>query len=331
MSIKEFILDKKMYFIAHIASLILLQILLATMGINRSGIIFVMIFMIFCHVLYLTHEYFRRFRFYKNINDQLEGLDRKYLISEFIERPNFYEGETLENIVSDACKSMNDEINVYKSQWTDYRDYIESWVHEVKTPLSASYLMLENKQANLEENLYLELERIEGYVEQALYYARSNHVEKDYIIKPYPLDELVKDAVRKHRKLLIEAKCDLKIDLQSTIYTDGKWLTFVLSQIIINAIKYSNMSMKLSFTEKVNKDFITLNICDNGIGIKKDEIDDVFVKGFVGSNGRHENKSTGIGLYLCKKLCHKLGLAISIKSDQGTCVSIHFPVSTTIG
>jgi len=331
MKVKRFILDKKIYFISHITSLILLQVLLSTLGLNKAGVVFVMIFMVLCHVLYLFHEFFRRFSFYKGIEEQLDGLEKKYLISEFIQRPNFYEGEVLDNIVTDATKSMNDEIGDYKKRWSDYRDFIESWVHEVKTPLAASYLMLENQQEYVDESLYIELQKIEGYVEQALFYARSNHVEKDYIIKPYKLDELVKDVIRKHRKFLIEKKCVLKVELDSTVYTDGKWIVFVLSQIIINSIKYSEEPMKLTFSEHKDKLFTTLKIKDNGIGIPEDEIASVFNKGFVGRNGRLENKSTGIGLYLAKKLCDKLGLGISIESEKGTCVSIHFPVSESIG
>lgn len=333
MRIRDFILDKKVYFIAHTGSLFLLMLLLSTIGINRSGQIFVLIFMVLGHFLYLTYDFFRRFRFYKEISDHLLGLDKKYLISEFIKTPNFYEGELLEHIVSESSKAMNDEISKYRHEWKAYREYIETWVHEIKTPISASYLFLENNPSGQTDVLYNEINRIESYVEQALYYARSNHVEKDYIIKAFDLEALVKDTVRKYSKFLISKKCELAFDVSDVVvYTDKKWLEFILSQIIMNSVKYCKTPMKLSFVVKKEKHAYILGIHDNGPGITATDLKHVFKKGYVGITGRRESKSTGIGLYLCEKLCSKMGLSIHIQSEEnhGTSVYITFPNSELI-
>lgn len=331
MRLRDFILDKKMYFIAHTGSLCLLMLLLSTIGINRSGQIFVLIFMVLGHFLYLAYDYFRRFMFYKQISEHLTGLDKKYLISEFIETPNFYEGELLERIVSESSKAMNDEIAKYRQEWKEYREYIETWVHEIKTPISASYLFLENNHTEDTNVLHNEIRKVEGYVEQALYYARSNHVEKDYIIKAFDLEELIKSTVRKYSKFLISKKCELKFDISDiTVYTDKKWLEFILSQIIMNSIKYCTKPMKLSFEVKQENHAVVLGIHDNGPGISQADLKHVFKKGYVGITGRRESKSTGIGLYLCDKLCTKMGLNIQIQSDEGTSVYIAFPNSELI-
>lgn len=333
MKFKNFILDKKIYFIAHSGSLFLLMLLLSTLGINKSGQIFVLIFMLLGHGTYLLYDYFRRFRFYKDIEEHLKALDRKYLISEFIKTPNFNEGELLEEIVSESTKAMNDEIAKYKNEWQTYREYIETWVHEVKTPISASYLFLENNDYEDGGVLYDEIKKVEDYVEQALFYARSNHVEKDFIVKAFSLDMLIKDSVKKYSRFLIKKKCELSINIDDVVvYTDQKWLAFVLSQIIMNSIKYSNEPMKLIFSVEKKSNGTILCIEDRGIGISELDLKHVFQKGFVGTTGRLTSQSTGIGLYLCKKLCTKMGLSIELtsKEEVGTQVYIQFPSALII-
>ena len=191
-------------------------------------------------------------------------------------------------------------------------------------------MIIENNKNDVTKSINEELDKVENYTEQALYYARSNAVEKDYIITKANLKDIVNNAILKNKAMLLNQKISLDLDnLDQEVYTDGKWATFIINQIIQNSIKYSkDNDKKISIHAKAMSDKVILYIKDNGIGIKKGEITRVFEKGFTGENGRIiGKKSTGIGLYLCKKLCDRLGLAIELNSekDKGTEVRIVFP------
>ena len=191
-------------------------------------------------------------------------------------------------------------------------------------------MIIENNKNDVTKSIDEELDKVENYTEQALYYARSNAVEKDYIIIKANLKDIVNNAILKNKSMLLNQKISLDLEnLNQEVYTDGKWATFIINQIIQNSIKYSkDNDKKLSIYSKAMSDKVILYIKDNGIGIKKGEITRVFEKGFTGENGRiTSKKSTGIGLYLCKKLCDKLGLAIELNSEKnkGTEVRIVFP------
>ena len=228
-----------------------------------------------------------------------------------------------------------ENVNQYKHLQEDYKEYIELWIHEIKLPIAASKMVIENNRNKVTSSIEEELEKIENYIEQALFYARSNNVEKDYIIAKANLKEIVNTTILKNKNLLITSKINLELhDLEKEVYTDSKWTIFILNQIIQNAIKYAKKEdRKIEIYAQEKKDKVILYIKDNGIGIKKGEITRVFEKGFTGENGRIiEKKSTGIGLYLCKKLCDKLRLAIELNSqkDRGTEVRIVFPKNSYI-
>ena len=192
-------------------------------------------------------------------------------------------------------------------------------------------MIVENNKNETTKSIDEELQKIENYVEQALYYARSNTVEKDYYIKECILKDIVNEVIHKNKTVLIGKKITLNIhDLEIRVNTDSKWIIFILNQIIQNSIKYrkENKQTEIQIYAIEKKENVILYIKDNGIGIKKGELTRVFEKGFTGTNGRILNKkSTGIGLYLCKKLCDKLGIAIELNSieNEGTEVKIVFP------
>ena len=192
-------------------------------------------------------------------------------------------------------------------------------------------MIIENNKNEVTKSIEQELEKIENYIEQALFYARSNTVEKDYYIKKTSLEEMVKDSIKKNKNILIPEKITLTLhDLDFEVNTDSKWIEFILNQILQNSVKYKKQDHNLSLEiyAQQGKQNIILGIKDNGIGIKKGEIARVFEKGFTGTNGRKiGKKSTGIGLYLCKKLCDKLGLGIELNSieEEGTEVKLVFP------
>ena len=193
-------------------------------------------------------------------------------------------------------------------------------------------MIIENNKNEVTKSINEELEKIENYIEQALFYARSNTVEKDYYIKKSSLKEIVNDSVKKNKNILIQEKIALHIyDIDLEVNTDSKWVIFILNQIIQNSVKYKKQdcNLELEIHAKQQRQNTILYIKDNGIGIKQAEITRVFEKGFTGTNGRLVGKkSTGIGLYLCKKLCNKLGIGIELnsKENEETEVKLVFPM-----
>lgn len=228
---------------------------------------------------------------------------------------------------------MIEHVNKYKFLQEEYKEYIELWIHEIKTPIAAGKLIAQNNKNEVTKSIDEELDKIEYYVEQALYYARSNTVEKDYCITKCNLQDIVNTVIKKNKDTLINNKIKINIeDTNEIVYTDSKWIAFILNQIITNCIKYSKQeNAEININVETKKARVILEIKDNGIGIKKGEITKVFDKGFTGSNGRKDGKkSTGIGLYLCKKLCGKLGIGIELNSEEsvGTDVKLVFPKNT---
>ena len=299
--------------------------------------IFVRLYIAICPVIIIgidiVVEYRKKSNFYNELKNNLEKLDNKYLISEIINTPDFIEGKILKNTIQETGKSMLENVNSYKQLQEDYKEYIELWIHEIKIPIATSKLIIENNKNEITKSIDEELDEIENYTEQALFYARSNTVNKDYVVTKSNLKEIVNEAILKSKRALLSNKISIELnDLEKEVFTDSKWATFIINQIIQNSIKYSKKEdKKIQLYAKSNNENIILYIKDNGIGIKKGEITRVFEKGFTGENGRTINKkSTGIGLYLCKKLCDKLGLGIELNSEKdiGTEVRIIFPKSS---
>ena len=330
MKFKDFIKDKILLIISVILALISIEILLLVYNIGIIPKIYVAIIIILVVFISIMVEFKSKQYYYKQLKNNIDDLKQKYLISEIIKDANFIEGKILKETLQEAGKSMLENVNKYKAIQEDYKEYIELWIHEVKIPIAASKMIIENNKNTITKSIDEELDKVENYIEQALYYARSNAVEKDYIITKNNLKEIVNSAILKNKTTLINQKVILEIkDLEKEVYTDSKWATFILNQIIQNAIKYSKESnKKIEIYSKSKNDKIILYIEDNGIGIRKGEITKVFERGFTGENGRKiGKKSTGIGLYLCKKLCDKLGLGIELNSekDKGTQVRVIFP------
>nr|WP_246582680.1 sensor histidine kinase [Clostridium mobile] len=282
-------------------------------------------------VLPLTFEYINKKGFYQNLILIFNSLDRKNLIAEMIIPPTFKEGIILYDIIKGSNKAMLEEINKYKFIQEEYREYMELWVHEIKTPIASSKLIAQNNKSKAMDSVCEDLEKIEAFVEQVLFYSRSNTVEKDYLIKEVNLEKLCFNVLKKSSKIFIHNKVGVEVEnLDMTVFTDAKWFSFILNQILINSVKYSNKSnARIKVSAEKMENSIMLSIEDNGIGIEKSQLSRIFDKGFTGTNGRKNERSTGMGLYICKKLCGKLGLSIKAYSEygEGTTISIIFPKS----
>ncbi len=330
MKFKDFIKDKKIEIILMLFSTMSIEIILLAYQIQLIVRVYVVASIILSLLISMLIEYYSKKSYYNNLLEKLDELDQKYLLSEVISKANFQDGNLFKEILEETGKSMLENVNKYKYAQEDYKEYIELWIHEIKTPISASKLIIENNKNEITKNIEEELDKIENYTEQALYYARSNTVEKDYIITKTNLKDIVNMSIIKNKTTILNNKFELIIhDLEKQVYTDSKWVVFILNQVIQNSIKYSkNENQSIEIYAEEQKEKVTLYIKDNGLGIKKSELSRVFEKGFTGENGRIiGKKSTGIGLYLCKKLCNKLQLAININAEQnvGTEVTIVFP------
>ncbi|WP_455792569.1 sensor histidine kinase [Clostridium butyricum] len=278
---------------------------------------------------YMVLNYIKWSRYINDIRRVLEELDKKYLLPEVIDEPNFLLGEKINDVLRELSKNMHENVKHYRTEQEEYREYIEMWIHEIKTPIASSRLVIENNYNDVTRKIDYQIDRIDNFIEQVLYYTRSDEVSKDYIIKELELDSIVKKVVKKNYRDFISKKIKLEIEeIKETIYSDSKWVEFIVNQILVNSVKYTKEKegiIKISANSQGNS--VVLIIEDNGVGIIERDLDRIFEKGFTGENGRRFGKSTGIGLYLCKRLCDKLGLGLKLESklNKGTKVRIIFP------
>lgn len=338
MTLKSYIKERIGFLFIHsIAFILIVSILLLVAQEDRSIIILCLFLGIAWYVPligYMTMEFMKYKRYYHQLIKVFEQLTPKYLLPEVIESPGFEEGRLFFEVLQDVSKEMHEEVNKYKLQQQDYKDYIESWIHEIKTPIAAAQLLISNNEGPITYKIQDEVKRIEEYVEQVLYYARSNDTSKDYLIKAFDLRRLVVECIKEQSRLLIQKKIIPQIeDFNEIVYSDVKWVGFICNQILYNSIQYSKSTggtVHISATR--NKNNVILKIQDTGIGIEEKDIGRVFDKGFTGENGRRFNKATGMGLYLCKKLCDKLeiGIRLESKMDVGTTVYLIFPIGDTM-
>ncbi len=333
MRFKEYLKDKIIYISLLVFAVITIEILLIPYNILVYIKIYIAIVIIAAFLIGFLAEYYSKKNYYDTVKSRIKELQEEYLIMEVLPKADFTEATILEDVIRDIGKSMLENVNKYKYLQEDYKDFIELWIHEIKIPIATSKMIVENNKNEITTSINEELDKIDNYTEQALFYARSNTVEKDYIVRKIQLKEIVNASVLKNKSQLIQNKISIEIKgLEEIVYTDSKWCIFIINQIIQNSIKYAkNGDRQIEIYGEEKKENIILHIKDNGIGIKDSEITRVFEKGFTGENGRITGKkSTGIGLYLCKKLCDKLGIGIEVSSEKniGTEVRLIFPVGS---
>ena len=219
-------------------------------------------------------------------------------------------------------KNLTDEISdiEYKSsmKYRDMIDYYTVWAHQIKTPIASMHITLQSEDTPLSRRLSSELFRIEQYVEMVLAFLRLDSTSTDYVFKEHDLDEIVRESIKRFSTEFIERKIKLEYSLSDKkIITDEKWLSFVIEQLLSNALKYTREgSIKIYMSKQY------LCIEDTGIGIAPEDLPRIFEKGYTGGNGRLNSKASGLGLYLCKRICDNLGIGITARSeiDKGTII-----------
>ncbi|MBS5858373.1 MAG: sensor histidine kinase [Clostridia bacterium] len=328
MKLKDYIKDNIINITIYLVTLIILFLFFRILKLSTEAFICTYIILFLCGILLFFYNYNRKRKFYNELTKQLENLDKKYIITELIEKPNFLEGQIFYNSLYEINKTMNEEIKKYKLSLEEFKEYIEMWVHEVKLPLS-SILLMTYKKDDISKVIE-PTKRIENFVEQVLYYARSENAEKDYIIKECDLKEIISKVIKKNKEIFILEKIEIKLERldNKKVLSDSKWLEFIINQIISNSLKYVDKEKSIiTISTSENEKNIILKIQDNGIGIPKSDIKKVFDKSFTGENGRKIQTSTGMGLYIAKQLCEKLGHKIEIESEQNKYTSVFITFS----
>ena len=320
------------FLLTNLVCMIALTVFLFVCGNSLSAVLLILIAWIVIVSVGLGFTYWKRKRQMQRLLDMTEQLSERYLISEVMELPEQAEDQVYYRILKMAGKSMLEQISEVKRERLEYKEYIEQWIHEIKTPITAMKLLCENHRTDWTKELLLELEKTNRFTEQALYYARSEHTEKDYSVREMALSNVVHQAIADNKYLLLQNGVHLKVEeMQDTVYSDEKWVRFILNQLIANAVKYRSEQPVLHFSASRQQDQVILVVEDNGIGISSADLPRIFEKGFTGQNGRIVQQSTGIGLYLCKRLCEKLGIGITAdSSEHGTVISLSFHINCLI-
>ena len=320
------------FLLTNLVCMIALTVFLFVIGNSLSAVLLILFAWFVIVSVGLGFTYWKRKRQMQRLLDMTGQLSERYLISEVMELPERAEDQVYYRILKMAGKSMLEQISEVKRERLEYREYIEQWIHEIKTPITAMKLLCENHRTDWTKELLLELEKTTRFTEQALYYARSEHTEKDYSVREMALSNVVHQAIADNKYLLLQNGIHLEVEeMQDTVYSDEKWVRFILNQLIANAVKYRSEQPILHFSASRQQDQVVLVVEDNGIGIPSADLPRIFEKGFTGQNGRTVQQSTGIGLYLCKRLCEKLGIGIiADSSDHGTAISLSFHINCLI-
>jgi len=265
------------------------------------------------------------------MKEMMEQIDQHYLLGELMPDSVHLEDQIYRELIRKSNKSVIERIRAIEDEKKEYREYIESWVHEIKAPITGIDLMCENHKETLTRRIALENRKIENYVDMALYYARSDEVYQDYMIRETDLGQTAAEILQRNKRYLIQKGIQAEVNCPDIAYTDGKWIGFILNQLLLNSAKYSKeQGAHIRIFTEHTENGVRLTVKDNGIGIKPEEIERIFEKGFTGSNGRKTERSTGMGLYLCSKLCRKLGISIMAESEEGkgTSMILTFPISS---
>lgn len=300
MTFSKFLEEKIRSIIFYLLFLFILFILLFLLNISLNLVILLEVILVIIFIVYLLIDYYRLKKKQLKIISLVDELDEKYLVLNVLKKPKELGNQGFYYALQKSSKAMNDKINDVLKERQDYQEYIESFTHEIKTPIAAISLYCDN----------------------------TNNYEIKEQLKKIKIEDLIHPVILDYRYYFLKNKVSLNIhDVKNIVYTDEKWLNFIISQIIQNSLKYFDKEEKQIEIYSENKENnVILYIKDNGMGISSSDLPRVFNKGFTGSN-RNKEYATGIGLYLCKKLCDRMNLKIEItsKEKESTTVSIVFP------
>lgn len=328
MTWKQYLVDKSIFIVSQLL-LYCGVILLLTIWSLPPIFAFLIALLCFSPLsMYFVYDYWRTAKFYRETTQILVQLDQAYLLPVIMKQPHFLTGKISYEWLKMSNRAMHEQVKLREQENNAYQEYVTTWVHEVKTPLAAANLLAQHVPDDTRLEMKQQLQAVEHYVEQALYYVKSTQANQDYHVRNFMIEPVIRQAIQT-QSFALRAK-NLQIVLkekQTPVTSDPKWVQFILQQIIQNACQYSEQANQIIIRVKQEQAGVSVEIIDHGCGIAEHELQHICKKGYTGSNGREFAPSTGIGLYLCQRLVDKLHLQLTITSDQqnGTTVGLWFP------
>ena len=306
--------------IAYTVFLLIFFVVYALYRLNLEAYLYAALLSLVALAAVVVYDFLKYYKKHALLRDALNNIS---VTLERLPEPGHLIERDYQDLLDTLYSDRKELVSQADSRHSEMVDYYTLWAHQIKTPISAMRLLLQSGVgAPFVPELEQELFKIEQYVEMVLQYLRLESMSSDLTLAEYPLEDLIRQAVKKYSVVFIHKKIALKLEKFSCrVLTDEKWLTFVIEQILSNAVKYARGGEISIYTEDK-----TLVIADDGIGIAEEDLPRIFEKGFTGYNGRANKKSTGIGLYLCKTIIDRLHHTIWIESkpEKGTKVYLNF-------
>lgn len=331
----SFAKDNRAPIAVYIAGIAAVYAMLTAFGIALSGCCLISGFLLLLGGILFCWNFNRKKTYWREMRTVAEQLEHVRHLTAFAHKPTFLEARISYDALEALALKSGGELAEVKESAEAYRKYVETWIHEVKTPIAASKLILARMKGPEATALRQELETIEANVEQALYCARSETVAQDYAIRRARLAEIIREACKKRQNMLISSGTMPVINIPDDleILTDASWLTFILGQLLSNAAQYGATRITFSAQEHDTQTAdgrTVLLVEDNGKGISAADVGNVFKRGYIGENGRARGSATGMGLYLCASLCKSLGIHLGISSQDTppsyTKITLAFPL-----
>ncbi|NFD30012.1 HAMP domain-containing histidine kinase [Clostridium botulinum] len=323
---KLFIKDNKGYIVVYSISIFITLGYLALSGFVQIGeYLYIVLFNTFILGCFLFFRYYKNKEVYRFLDEGLNNLDES-----FLDLGNSVLGEGISNILKKEHNLYEAEIIKHNKAYNDHLTFINQWVHQMKTPLSVIQLQMQEYEGEEPfDSMKVEISKLNRGLNMAMYFARLDSFQKDFIVEKFSLYNLVMSKVNEEKQIFIKNRILPKVEIDDSIevYSDVKWMKFVLEQLIVNGVKYSkDKGKELIIRAYDEENAVKLSVIDKGVGIPKKDIKRVFDPFFTGENGRNFGESTGMGLYIVKRICDSLehNVFIESKVSEGTTVSIIF-------
>ncbi|HBJ2611247.1 membrane protein [Clostridium botulinum] len=323
---KLFIKDNKGYIVVYSISIFITLGYLALSGFVQIGeCLYILLFNTFILVCFLFFRYYKNKDVYRFLDEGLNNLDES-----FLDLGNSVLGEGISNILKKEHNLYEAETIKHNKAYNDHLTFINQWVHQMKTPLSVIQLQMQEYEGEEPfDSMKVEISKLNRGLNMAMYFARLDSFQKDFIVEKFSLYNLVMSKVNEEKQIFIKNRILPKVEIDDSIevYSDVKWMKFVLEQLIVNGVKYSkDKGKELIIRAYDEENAAKLSVIDKGVGIPKKDIKRVFDPFFTGENGRNFGESTGMGLHIVKRICDSLGHNVFIESkvSEGTTVSIIF-------
>ena len=333
MTLREFLSNRLKRIALQVIGVGLATLFLFATGTQPGVLVILLIVLLLAFLTVNMFDFFQQRARLLELKSILDGLDRKYLFTECVPQPKGLFERRLFDLTRLAGRDMTGAVSDAQASQREYREYVERWVHEIKAPITAARLICRELDGDTRRKLTAELSQIEAHVERALFYARAENPEQDCLFRQIELEKIAAQAIENHRSLLIQNGIRVELEnMNCAVYTDEKWAVFILGQLLQNAARYRGPEPAVILSAKPLGRQTQLIVHDNGIGIPAHELPRVFERGFTGSNGRIRGGSTGMGLYLCRKLAVflELGLDITSTEGNGTVVTLTFPAKENL-